>query len=289
MTRIAITGASGKLGSATLDFLLARGFPAGDIVAVGRDPAKTAAFATRGVDVRHGDYLDVRSLEHAFRDVERLLFISTSALGDERMHQHRNVVSAAHAAQVGHIFYTSVVKPAPHAIFAASPGHFHTEALIRESGIAHTFFRNNLYLDLVPLMFGSAVTTGKLAHNAADGRIGFVSRQDIAEALAVALSMNPVAQVHDITAITPYGLADVAAALGKASGKQITYEPLSSEEFRGLLEGLGLPAPVVGMSVALGEAMRAGEFDVGSRDLERLLGRAPTTLQDFLAKALAAK
>src|SRR4026208_2423153 len=107
MTRIAITGASGKLGSATLEFLLARGFPAGDIVAVARDPAKTAAFATPGVGRRHGEQLDARSLAHAGRDSERLLFISPSALGDERMHQHRNVVSAAHAAQVGHIFYTS--------------------------------------------------------------------------------------------------------------------------------------------------------------------------------------
>ena len=289
MTTIAITGASGKLGGATIGHLLERNVAPSSIIAIVRDPAKVMELAARGVEVRRGDYNEPASLENALRGVDRLAFISSSSLGDERLLQHGNVVKAARATRVGHIFYTSVIKPAAQAHFAASPGHFHTEALIRESGIAHTFFRNNLYLDLVPLMFGSAVTTGKLAHNAADGRIGFVSRQDIAEALAVALSMNPVAQVHDITAITPYGLADVAAGLGKASGKQITYEPLSSEEFRGLLEGLGLPAPVVGMSVALGEAMRAGEFDVGSRDLERLLGRAPTTLQDFLAKALAAK
>jgi hypothetical protein len=42
------------------------------------------------------------------------------------------------------------------------------------------------------------------------------------------------------------------------------------------------------MSVALGQAVRAGEFDAGSTDLQRLLGRAPMTLEAFLRKALAA-
>jgi len=37
------------------------------------------------------------------------------------------------------IIYTSVVKPLANAQFAASPGHFHTELLIRESGIPYTF------------------------------------------------------------------------------------------------------------------------------------------------------
>jgi len=37
--------------------------------------------------------------------------------------------------------------------------------------------------------------------------------------------------------------------------------------------------------VALGEAIRAGEFDAGSEDVARLLGREPTTLQAFLASA----
>jgi NAD(P)H dehydrogenase (quinone) len=83
-----------------------------------------------------------------FGGVDRLLFIATSALGEERMLHHRNVVTAAKGAGVKHIIYTSVVKPAAVACFAASPGHFHAEALIRDSGIPYTFFRNNLYLEI---------------------------------------------------------------------------------------------------------------------------------------------
>jgi NAD(P)H dehydrogenase (quinone) len=51
-------------------------------------------------------------LEAAFSGVEKLLFISTSALGQERMLHHRNRVNAAKGARVKHIIYTSVIKPA---------------------------------------------------------------------------------------------------------------------------------------------------------------------------------
>jgi hypothetical protein len=55
-----------------------------------------------------------------------------------------------------------------------------------------------------------------------------------------------------------------------------------AEEFGRTLQGFGLPPEMVGFSVALGEAMRAGEFDVVSNDLKDLLGRAPVELDGFL-------
>ncbi len=285
MGLIAITGASGKLGSATINQLLERKAPAGDIVAMVRDPAK---LKVRGLTARRGDYTDPRSLEQAFKGVEKLLFISTPVLGEERILHHRNVVNAARAAGVRHIVYTSVIKPSADAIFAASPGHFQTEVMVRESGIPCTFFRNNLYMDLIPLMFGDAISTGKIVHNANAGRIGFVVRQDIAAALATVLtSGNHREKIYDISAPSPYSLGDVAAALGKASRRTVTYTPVRSDEFRKVLEAKGVPAPIIDMSVALGDAVRAGEFDVASTDLGRLMGRPAETLDSFLRRALA--
>jgi NAD(P)H dehydrogenase (quinone) len=282
MTSIAITGASGKLGRATLQALSARNVPAGSVFPVMRDPGKGADL--KGFQVRRGDYTDPASLEAAFQGVDRLLFISTSALGEERMLHHRNVVEAAKRARVGHILYTSVIKPSANAKFAASPGHFHTEALIRESGIPYTFFQNNLYLDIIPFLFGSATQTGVLTHCAGSGRIGFIARDDIAQALAAALTAPKLNQSYAITTSRPsYTLDEVAAALGKAAGKPIRYDSVSADEFRRLLEGAGVPAAGAAMAVALGEATRAGEFDASSPDLEKLLGRAPVSLEAFLA------
>jgi len=288
MTRIAVTGASGKLGSAIIGYLLESGVAPAQIIAVVRDPVKAAAHAARGIQVRRADYTDPMSLELALRGVERLAFISSSALGDERMLHHGNIVKAAKTAKVGHIFYTSVIKPAAAAKFAASPGHFQTEALIRDSGIPWTFFRNNLYLDLVPLMFGDALASGKLVNNGGDGRIGFVARQDIASGLAAALTGEGHANhAYAITAQAPYSLAEVAQALGKASGKTVAYEAVSSQQLRDAMTAKAVPPPIVEMSVALGDAVRAGEFDAGSEDLATLMGSTPMTLGQFLALALA--
>jgi len=290
MALIAVTGASGKLGRATIGFLFERRFTPNSIVAVVRDPQKVADLAARGVQVRCGDYTDPVLLETAFRGADKLLFISTSALGEERMLHHRNVVNAARAADVRHIIYTSAIKPAANAKFAASPGHFHTEALIRESRIPYTFFRNNLYLDIIPFLFGEALQTGSLAHNGGSGRIGFISREDIAYALAAVLTEGQhTNREYPITAINPYDLNEVARALGDAVGKSVTYVPIAGDEFRKALVAKGLPAPAVEMTIALGEAVRAGEFDAGSTELERLMGRAPVALAPFLRKALAPK
>jgi NAD(P)H dehydrogenase (quinone) len=290
VTTIAVTGATGKLGRATLQSLLARGVVPENVRPIVRDLAKAHDLVDQKFDVAYGNYTDAALLEAAFAGVEQLLFISTSALGEERMLHHRNVVNSAKGAGVKHILYTSVVKPQAEAHFAASPGHFHTEALIRDSGIPYTFFRNNLYLDIVPFLFGSALTSGVLAHAGGAGRIGFIAREDIAAALSIVLTSDghrnrtyPITVSHE-----GYGLAEVAAELGRASGKPISYQSLSSDQFRVSLEQAKLPAPAIAMSMGLAEAIRAGEFDLCDSSLEKLLGRAPVSLHDFLGKALKA-
>jgi NAD(P)H dehydrogenase (quinone) len=288
VTTIAVTGATGKLGRATLQFLLARGPAAESIRPIVRDLAKAHDLVDRKFDVAYGNYTDPALLEAAFSGVDKLLFISTSALGEERMLQHRNVVNAAKGAGVKHIIYTSVVKPAAVACFAASPGHFHTETLIRDSGIPYTFFRNNLYLDIIPFAFGSALATGTLVHSGGDGRIGFVAREDIAEALATVLTTDGhLNQAYPISVSREcYGLPEIATELGRATGKPIQYKPVSPDEFRQALEQASLPPPAVAMSVGLGDAVRAGEFDLSHPALATLLRRPPISLRDFLAKTL---
>jgi NAD(P)H dehydrogenase (quinone) len=286
MTTIAITGASGNLGRASLEYLLERGVAPPSIVPVVRDPAKARDLDASGFRARCADYADPASLESAFARIDTLLFISSSALGEERMLHHTNVVNAARSAGVAHIIYTSVIKPSASAKFPASPGHFLTEQLLRASGIPCTLFRNNLYCDIVPALFAGATDTGVLVHCAGHGRVGFVARDDIAAALAGVLARgDPPGRVHSITASQAYSLTDVAAALGEAVGKSIQYRGVSSVEFRDVLAKRGVPAPGIEWDVALGEAMSAGEFDASSQDLEDLLGRAPVDLTAFLSRA----
>jgi len=57
---ILVTGATGQLGSATINFLLKK-VPATEIAALVRDEAKAADLKAKGVEIRIGNYDDKAS------------------------------------------------------------------------------------------------------------------------------------------------------------------------------------------------------------------------------------
>lgn len=104
---IAITGATGQLGQHVLENLLTT-VPAGQVVAIVRNPAKAESLSQKGVVVRQADYSDEAALTAALQGVDKLLLISSSEVG-QRAVQHRNVINAAKAAGVKFIAYTSLL------------------------------------------------------------------------------------------------------------------------------------------------------------------------------------
>ena len=66
--KILITGSTGHLGGATIDFLIKK-IPANSIAALARNSEKAKTLAEKGVDVRIGNYDDYQSLVKAFQPV----------------------------------------------------------------------------------------------------------------------------------------------------------------------------------------------------------------------------
>src|SRR4051794_21809550 len=77
---IIVTGAAGRLGRLVTEQLLQRLAPE-ELVLVTRRPDALRDLRARGVDVRQGDFDDAASLPRAFAGAERMLLISTDALG----------------------------------------------------------------------------------------------------------------------------------------------------------------------------------------------------------------
>ena len=142
MTTLLVTGTSGHLGRLVVEELLARGVAPGDVVATARDTTSVTDLAERGVVVRHADYDDPASLTAAFADVDRLLLVSSSAVG-QRVPQHRNVIDAAAAQRVSTILYTSIVNAGTSSLALAGE-HVATERLLEESGLPTVLLRNSL-------------------------------------------------------------------------------------------------------------------------------------------------
>jgi NAD(P)-dependent dehydrogenase (short-subunit alcohol dehydrogenase family) len=105
---IVITGATGKLGTLIVENLMRR-MSASEIGVSVREPEKAAHLQERGIRVRHGDFAQPASLEHAFEGASRLLIIPSNAgaYGGDPIAQHGAAIQAAQQAGVQRIVYTS--------------------------------------------------------------------------------------------------------------------------------------------------------------------------------------
>src|SRR2546428_616077 len=81
---------------------------------------------------------------------------------------------------------------------------------------------------------------------------------------------------------TAVGFADLAAVLSEATGRKITYRPISMEEARVRLAARGVAAPAIDATLAIAAYQRdRGPTATVSPAVQRLLGRAPRTIRDF--------
>ena len=279
---IGITGASGKLGKATLDFLSTK-IALSNVVAMVREPEKVLEYEKLGLKIRRADYNDSVSLHDALRGVKKLLQISTTSVGEEGKVQEANVVDAAKKNSVQHIVYTSSIAPNSGAYFLGTIQAFQTESFLLKSGIDYTFFRNSLYMEAIPEMMGDAIETGKMYYPAGEHKINFVSRRDIAEALAnVLVEDRHENRAYSITGPRPHSFHEITELVGKVRGRQIKYEPITLEAYCSILQANRLPSDVIDLLTSLAEGIQNEEFNYQDNTLEKLLKRPCQSLEDFL-------
>lgn len=282
---IAVTGATGHLGRLVIEALLARGARAGDLVAVVRDRAKAAELAAKGVQVRVADYSDPAALEAALIDVDKLLLISGSEMG-ERLTQHANAIEAAKASGVRFIAYTSVLH-APSSPLSLAVEHTATEKLLAESGVDHALLRNGWYWENYVTDLAGTVDRGVLAGAGGEGRVAGAARADYAAAAAaVLLADGQAGTVYELGGDERLTLAGLAAQMSEASGKRVVYQDLPVAEFQEVLEAAGVPTDYAEMLAGADAGIRVGALDTDSGDLRRLIGRASTPAVDVLRAAL---
>ncbi|GAB3640701.1 SDR family oxidoreductase [Spirosoma arcticum] len=279
---ILITGATGQLGSATINFLLKK-LPASQIAALIRDENKAADLKKSGVDIRVGTYDDTVSLDKAMRGIDTVLLIAGTD-EDNRVQQHQNVVNAAQKAGVQRIAYTSrALKDRSTLVNRLMEGHFRTEDYIKASGLTYTLFQNILYMDVLPQFVGPAVFERGIYVPAGEGKVAFALRSEMGEAIANALAVGGSDnRIYKLTGIEAYSFADVAAVLSDLSGKRVNYTAADPLAFEAGLKERGLPEVVAQRVTGFITDIKNGQEADVSEDLSTLLGRKPTSLKEGL-------
>jgi len=286
-----VTGAGGQLGRRVIHHLLeTRKVPAANIVAATRDTTKLQDVASKGVVVRKADFDDPASLDSAFAGVDRLLIISTDAVGvpGKRIMQHEAAVSAAARAGVKRIFYTSMPNPEPGSPILFAGDHYGTEQAIKATGLPYTIFRNGWYMENLFMSLPQVIATGQWYTSAGDGRIAHVAREDVAKAIAGGLvDTTGESLTYTLTGQRSFTTDEIAGQLSEVMGKPIAVAHLTDEQLAAGMAAAGVPAPVIPLFVSFDTNTRAGRIDMVTDAVARLSSAEPTTLRSFLEASKA--
>jgi NAD(P)H dehydrogenase (quinone) len=284
---IVVTGATGKLGTLVVEGLINQ-VPVEEIAVVVRDAAKAARFGELGVEVRQADYSDPASLADAFREGEKVLLISGSEIG-QRVPQHKAVIDAAKDAGVALLAYTSVLG-GPAADFELAREHQITERYLIDSGLPYSLLRNGWYHENYTEGIGQALATGGILTSAAeDARVASASRADYAAAaVAVLTGEGHVNAEYELSGDEAWTFEEYSAQVSQALGKELPVNRVTGEVHRGILEGAGVPKPIVPVLVGVDDAISRGLLAVQTGDLARLIGRPTTPITEAIAQGVKA-
>ncbi len=273
---IAVTGATGAVGGAVARRLGADGVPHQLVV---RDPAR-APDSGGGIRVATG-YHDTASMRAALQGCDVVLMVS----GRESAHrvaEHSSLIEAAVDVGVQRVVYLSFQGAGADCTFTFGRDHWHTEQLIRASGLRFTFLRDCFYQGLLIDLCGP---DGVLRGPAGDGAVAAVTQEDVAACAAAALESADESldgTTLDVTGPAALTLAEAAAAISRASGRQVRYVPETVEEAYASRAHYGAPAFEVAGWVSSYTSIASGEVAAVSDTVTRLTGRPATSFDDYL-------
>jgi len=285
--RLFVTGANGQLGRLVIQNLLKR-VPASNIVAGVRSPDHEVArqFSAQGVEVRVADYSRPDTLSAAFEGIDRLLLISSTA-GADRVAQHQNVITAAKAANIGLLAYTSLLH-ADASTSGLGEDHKNTEAALRASCLPFVLLRHGWYTENHAASVPPALRHGAVIGSAGQGRFSSAARADYAEADAVVLTTDGlVGRIYELAGDESYDLVDLADTITAAVGRPVTYQDMPKAKFKQVLVGMGLPDGLAELIAESDIGASRGELEDHGRELSALIGRPTTPYRQIIDTAVS--
>jgi NAD(P)H dehydrogenase (quinone) len=282
--RLAIVGATGRLGRLVVDHLLGAGVHAEQVVAVGRNHLVLNQFAARGVTTRFAERDDPEVTAAALDGVDRILLISGIDVG-RRTEQHATVIEVAKRLQTDLFVYTSLPNAAESPMLLARE-HAATERLLYESGLPGVVLRNGWYLDKYVDEAAEAIVSGTVFGASGSGRVSPATRADLAEAAArVLLEESHAGATYELGGDQSFTLAEYAQQISDWSGRSVRAELLSTADYAEHLRARGVPSAFADVLADNEAGQSAGYLFIDTGDLRNILGRPPMTLPYALKAA----
>ena len=275
MSPVLVTGATGNVGREVMRALRARNIEAW---AADRHPDRVRALLGEEVKAVTLDYGD-RSTFACTEGAGALFLLRPPAIADVDA-TLLPFIDEARRRGVQHVVFLSVAGAEKNKLV---PHHAVERHLMKGTGwtiLRPGFFAQN---------FGDAyrrdiVDDSRVYVPAGRGRVAFVDVRDLAEVASLVFAL-PTAHEREAYTLTGPEAVDfntAAALLTEALGRAIRYEAASIVGYLLHLRARGMPWAQVGVQTVLHAGLRLGQAERVDPTLERLLGRRPRSLRDYI-------
>ncbi|EAT84777.1 hypothetical protein HBH56_147400 [Parastagonospora nodorum] len=309
MGKLALTSATGKLGSAVIHAILDNNLisPEDLVVCTSSDPSspKLQYLQAHPITVRHATFDSPSSLSSAYAGCTALFLVSTpriemdynnASLWRGREAHHRAAIDAAVKAGVKHIYYTSLAfaDPSKAGVMRA---HIRTEEYLRGlEGVGVTVLREGLYCESWPLYFGYYFgLKGEKRREvvvAGDGKVSWTSIDDMAFCTAKVLAEPGekwAGRTVYLSQKKTRTLEDVAGIVSRVRGEEVGLKVVERKEYEDYYVGRGMERASVEWWSSTYDALRDGECAIDDDTLETILkeaGRTPKSLDETIEEMM---
>jgi uncharacterized protein YbjT (DUF2867 family) len=273
---ILVAGATGNTGAPLVELLAARG---AKVRAMVRSTGSTVAGP--GVETVVADLDDPGSVARALAGVRAAYLVTPSSERAER--QQVGFVEAAARAGVEHLVKLSQLAADPGSPVRFLRYHAAVERRVRELGLGYTFLRPNLFFQGLLAMAGPVRVQGLVFAPIGGARVSALDTRDIAAVAATVLTEpGHLGATYTLTGPDAVTHAEIAAAIGAATGRPVGFRDVEPAAFAAALRGVLPPWQVDGLLEDYAHYAR-GEAAAVLPTVERLTGRPARTLAGFAA------
>jgi uncharacterized protein YbjT (DUF2867 family) len=281
---ILITGATGTVGSTLVEQLVADGQPVRALV---RDPEKAAKSLPTEAELFRGDLLDAESMEEALQGVERMFLLSPPS--QRMLDMEASAIAAARAAGLKHLVKLSVVNADPDSPSFFLSEHGKSEAAARESGVPVTFVRATFFMQNLLGLAGPIKAKGAIFQPAGNVAASYIDVRDIAAVAAKALTTaGHEGQTYMVTGPEAFTQAQIADLVSRVIGKPVKYVDVPRDAAKKAMLGSGMPEWQAEAISQLMDDVRAGKLAIVTGEVQRVTGKPPRTLEQFVQENRAA-
>jgi uncharacterized protein YbjT (DUF2867 family) len=280
---ILITGATGRVGGATLKQLVNKGVPVRALV---RHPEKAAAVAAAAVESVIGDLAQPRSLEVALDGITAALLVSP--LDPHQVELQGHFIDAAKRAGRVHVVKISGLGTALDSAVRSGRWHAQTEKYLEESGLPFTHLRPPYFMQNILRFAPTIRVSGEFIGALHQGKVAMIDVHDIAAVAAAALTTSGHAgKAYVLTGPEALSYQDIAEKISRLRGKPVTYKDVPLEVMRQRLLASGMPEWHVDVQVEFSDALGAGHASTVTDTVEAVTGKPPRSFEQFIREHVA--